>query len=167
MFWPTIRNDGDFDYITRQGFWICLAVAAVSMVVAAFTGSVVDALEGLFFLLAGIGVRERSRVAAIVAFSADFLSASVLQRDTGHGFGIVQIVCSALLFANILGNWLSARWEKDVDHIIVPLRLNQTITDKFTDQLPTILWPKVRHVFYVLAGAEITLLLFLLVGPRT
>jgi hypothetical protein len=167
LFWPTIRNEADCDYITRQGFWICSIVAVVTIVFSAFTGSIVDgAFEGVFFFLAGIGVRERSRVAAIAAFSAYLLSALVLQRYTGAGFSIVRIIFLALLFANIRGNWLSARWEKDAQADLVGMRLNETIGDKFTDQLPALVWPKARFLFYVLAGLEIGLLFFSLFAPR-
>ena len=31
LFWPTIRNDGDLDYLTEQGFWICTVVSAVTL----------------------------------------------------------------------------------------------------------------------------------------
>jgi hypothetical protein len=167
LLWPTIRNDGDFDYITRQGFWICCLVAAVTIGFGAFAGSIFGgAFEGVFFFLAGIGVRERSRVAAIAAFSAYLLSTLVAQRNTGGGFGFVRIVFLALLFANIRGNWLSARWTKEFQDGIVPMRLKQTIGDKFADQLPTFLWPKARFVFYMLAGLEIASLLFLLFRPN-
>ncbi len=166
MFWPTIRNEGDLDYVTRQGFWICFVVAALGTIVSAFTGGLLIALfESAFFFFAGLGVRERSRVAGIAAFCAYLLSALVLQRYTGNGFGIVRIIFLALLFANIRGNWLSARWDKDAQEM-KPIRLNQTIGDKLSDQLPAFLWPKVRFVFYVLAGIEITLLLLSLFAPR-
>jgi len=166
LFWPTIRNEVDFDYITRQGFWICCIVAAVTFVFNFFAGDVLTgAFESLFFFLAGVGVRERSRVAAITAFLTYLLSGIVLQRYTGAGFGIVRIIFLALLFANIRGNWLSARWEKDNQVDIAPIRQNETIGDKLADQLPTLLWPKARFVFYVLAGLEIVLLLLALLGP--
>jgi hypothetical protein len=84
LFWPTIRNEGDFDYITQQGFWICFLVAAVSLVFSLFNGSfLLQLFESLFFFLAGVGVRQRSRVAGIAAFSAYLLSALVVQRYTG------------------------------------------------------------------------------------
>jgi hypothetical protein len=114
LLWPTIRNDGDFDYITRQGMWICLIVGAFSVVSSGLSGfPTVAALEGTFFFLAGLGVRQRSRVAAVAAFAAYLLRTLVAQRYTGNGFGIGPIICLALLFANIRGNWLSARWAAD------------------------------------------------------
>ena len=165
--WPTIRNEGDFDYITRQGFWICCIVAAVTVVFSVFTGSLVaGAFEGSFFFLAGLGVRERSRVAGVAAFLAYLLSALVLQRYTGNGFGIVRVIFLALLFANIRGNWLSARWEKGSESSESPMLLNQTFGDKLSDQLPIFLWPKLKILFYVLAGLEVALLLWSLVAPR-
>jgi hypothetical protein len=167
LFWPTIRNEGDLDYITRQGLWICSVVAALTAVTSTLAGSPIAGLfEGAFFFLAGLGVRERSRVAGIAAFSAYFLSALVLQRYTGNGFGVVRLIFLALLFANIRGNWLSARWGQDQDEM-GQIRLNQTLGDKLSDQLPRFLWPKARYVFYVLAGLEIMLLLVSLFVPAT
>jgi hypothetical protein len=167
LLWPTIRNEGDFDYITTQGLWICFIVAAVTVIFTAIAGSpLMGAFEGTFFFLAGIGVRQRSRIAAIAAFSSYFLSALVMQRYTGSGFGIVRIIFLALLFANIRGNWLAARWVTDPQSALPPLRLNQTLGDKLSDQLPMFLWPRARFIFYVLASVEISLLLFSLFAPR-
>lgn len=168
LFWPTIRNEGDFDYITTQGFWICSIVAAVTVAFTTFAGSpLMGAFEGTFFFLAGIGVRQRSRIAAIVAFSAYLLSALVIQRFTGNGFGFVRIVFLALLFANIRGNWLSARWASEQQSVTPSTRLNETLGDKLADQLPPWLWPKVRVAFYVIAGFEIALLLLSLFSPQS
>jgi hypothetical protein len=166
LLWPTIRNGGDFDYITAQGLWICFVVASMTIVFSAIAGSVgFGIFEGVFYFLAGLGVRQRSRVAAFAAFSSYFLSALVLQRYTGNGFGILRIIFLALLFANIRGNWLSARWAQD-QLAMAPVRLNQTFGDKLSDQLPTFLWPKIRVVFYVIAALEIGLLLLSLFAPR-
>jgi len=166
LFWPTIRNDGDFDYVTTQGFWICFIVGIVTIIWSAFAGALVPGLlEGTFFLLAAVGVRERSRVAAIAAFSAYLLGSFVLQRYTGNGFSVVRIIFMALLFANIRGNWLSARWATD-QTLPPPIRLSQTTWDKISDQLPTVLWPKTRVVFYVLAGIEMAQLFLSLFAPR-
>jgi len=58
LLWPTIRNEGDFDYITTQGFWVCLIVAAVTLAVNPFNGSLVwGVFESVFFFFAGVGVR--------------------------------------------------------------------------------------------------------------
>lgn len=142
----------------------CSATTVVFTVIAGYP--LMGAFEGTFFFFAGIGVRERSRVAAISAFSAYLLSALVLQRYTGNGFGILRIIFLALLFANIRGNWLSARWAREQQSSVPLTRLRETLGDKLADQLPTWLWPKVRFVFYVMAGLEIALLLLSLFASR-
>src|SRR6266403_976750 len=38
LFWPTIRNEFDLDYITRQGFWICVVVGLLSFAMGLFAG---------------------------------------------------------------------------------------------------------------------------------
>jgi hypothetical protein len=164
LFWPTIRNDADYEYVTVQGFWVCTVVSALSLVTSALGGSLLlGTFEGGFFFLAGVGVRQRSKAAAVTAFLAYLLSALVMQRYTGSGFGIVRVIFLALLLANIRGNWLSAKWPADPSP---PIRLNQTIGDKISDQLPMFLWSKVKIVFYVFAAIEIMMLLWALLAPR-
>lgn len=80
-------------------------------------------------------------------------------------------VSGALFFSRCalqtyVGNWLSSRWAQDQQPDLSH-RLNQTIGDKLSNQLSDFLWPKIRIVFYVLAGIEMTLLLVSLFAPRT
>jgi hypothetical protein len=113
LLWPTISNEVELDYVTRQGFWICLAVALLSSVVRIVTGAYRSGLaEAIFFFLAGMGVRERSRIAGLSAFVAYLLMGLIALRFR-HGIGALDIVFLALLFANVRGNWLAARWPED------------------------------------------------------
>jgi len=166
LFWPTIRNEADFDYITQQGFWVCAVVAFLTLLVSGLTGLLaLGAFEALFFFLAGMGVRERSRTAGVAAFAAYLLSALVMQRFQGNGFGVVRIILLALLLANIRGLWLSKRWEASAGLSAPPARLHDTIADKLANSLPPLLWPRLRYLFYVLAFVEIAALLWSLVVP--
>lgn len=159
LFWPTIRNDGDLDYLTEQGFWICVVVAVVTELVSFFTGHpFLTAFDAIFFFLAGVGVRMRSRAAAVLAFAVYFLGGVALQKAGAQGFSIVRIIFLALLLANVRGMWLSASWPKSESEP-PPVRLNETWRDKLSDQLPPVLWPKARWLFYVLAALEVVALL--------
>ena len=168
LFWPTIRNSGDFDYITRQGFWVCFLVGVATIVFSAFAGTLLTGMfEGSFYILAAIGVRERSRVAAIAALSAYFLGSLVVQRYTGSGFSVMRIIFLALLFANIRGNWLASGWKNPEDDALLQMsRLNETMVDKLVDQMPAIVWPIGRFVLYAFAGVEMILLLISLFAVR-
>lgn len=166
LFWPSIRHETDVDYVSQQGFWICLLAAASTLVLETLQGSPLAALfEATFFLLGGIGVRARSRFAAVTVFLASLLSSLVLQRLTGNGFGFLRILVLALLLANIRGTWLSALWRRIATEP-PPVPLNETIWDKLTDRLPIYLWPKTKWLFYVLAVVENLLLLVVLFAPR-
>jgi hypothetical protein len=166
LFWPTIRNVGDLDYVTRQGLWICYLVAAGTVVMSAVSGfPVAGVFEGVFYFLAGVGVRQRNRFAGIAAFLGYLLSGFVLQRYAGNGFGVARLIFLALLFANIRGNWLAARWATEEQLDFAPPRLDQTLADKLADQLPIWLWPKVRVIFYVIAALELLFLLLALFAP--
>ena len=165
LFWPTIRNDGDLDYVTKQGFWVCFTVATVTLVFSVFTRQLSVGFESLFYFFAGVGVRERNKLAAISAFTAYLLSMLVNMRYSGRGPGFLGVVFLALLFANIRGIWLSSRWKED-SALDPPLfRLNQTILDKLSDQLPPRIWPKIKWAFAFFAAIEIGLLVMALTAP--
>ncbi|HEV2688810.1 MAG TPA: hypothetical protein VGV35_09655 [Bryobacteraceae bacterium] len=166
LFWPSIRHETDVDYVSSQGFWLCFIVAITTLVFETLQGSLFAGLfESLFFFLGGVGVRARSRFAAVTVFVAYLLSGLVLQRSTGGGFGILRIVALALLLANVRGTWLSASWRREATEP-PPVPLNETFWDKLSDRLPIVLWPKTRWLFYVLAVLENVLLMVALFAPR-
>ena len=120
---------------------------------------------GLFYFLAGMGVRERSRVAGAAAFFAYLLGGLVGLRDAGSVFNITKIIILALLLANIRANWLSASWENDSEFDPRPTRRTENIREKLVNQLPAFLWPKLKLVFYGLACIEMLALLLMLLAP--
>ena len=94
LFWPTIATDNDVDYVTRQGFWICIVVATFTLVLSLLvvaSGSLwteftaIALLQVVFFFLCGVGIRVISRVAAVAAFSAYLISCISSGR---RGFGV-------------------------------------------------------------------------------
>lgn len=165
LLWPSIRNETDLDYITRQGFWVCFGVGILSLWSGAVMGQKAGAAIACgFYVLSGMGVREKSRVAAVSAFAVHLLGAMVAQRATGMGFGLVTLIILALLAANMRGIWQSSQWKRD-DEIAPPERLNQTLADKLSDQMPAVIWPKIRYLQYVVAAFMILGSLIALLMP--
>jgi hypothetical protein len=160
LFWPAIRHETDVDHVTRQGFWVCLVVACLTLVLGAFQGPaffVGGCLDAAFFFLSGVGVRMRSVLAAACAFLVYLLTTFVA------GFGGVRLVFIALLLANLRGTWLSARWRASQTEP-PPVPLSETLADKLSDQLPISIWPVGRFFYYILAALEIV---FIVIGTFT
>lgn len=166
LFWPSVRHDGDLEYVTEQAFWICSIVAACTLLFSVFLRSfALGGFECLFYFLAGAGCRQRSRLAAVSAFVAYLLGAFVIQKYTGYGFHFGRLIFLALLFSNMRGVWLAAGWQKGPDFQPATGRLKQTVADKLSDQLPRWIWPRAKWLFACMAVAEIALMVMCLAAP--
>ena len=143
LFWPSIQNATDVDYLGTQGFWICALVATLTLAFLTITGhAITGVFTFLFYFLSGVGVREHSRYASALAF---FLYAT----DTVLEPHIVRIVFTAILLSNVRATWIASRWKPDSEEAVPSPRLNETWSDKLSDILPAWLWPKVRIAYYI------------------
>src|SRR5450755_230608 len=92
LFWPSIQSGADVDYLGAQGYWVCAIVAVSSLVVSALLRQpIAGILVFLYYYLGGIGVRERSRYAAIAVFL--FYVVDMLFS----GVGVLKVLFAALL----------------------------------------------------------------------
>jgi hypothetical protein len=148
LFWPDIRHAYDADNLAQQGFWVCWIVAGASLVFGyAVSRSALVLVDVSYLLLAGIGVRQGSKFAAVMAF-VNYLGDTLL-----GGFGVASIFFLALLLANIRGTWLAARWRATATEP-PPLPLTETFMDRVCNRLPVLVWPVGRGIFYPLAVLE-------------
>ena len=153
LFWPSIQNGTDVDYLGAQGYWVCTIVAILSFVFLAIGGQpITGAAILLFYYLGGAGVRERSRYAALVVFVMYLLDTLLMP-------GVVRIILSALLLSNLRATWIAASWRPESEEAALPLRLNETFPDKLADQLPPWLWPKVRIAYYIYSAGFLLLVI--------
>ena len=154
LFWPSIQTASDLDYLGAQGYWVCAGVATISFVVLVISDHVmVGVLVFLFYYLGGVGVRERNRYAA-AAVLLGYVGDMVLS-----GPGTVRILLTALLLSNLRATWIASRWKPESEEAVLPPRFAETWSDKFADQLPTWLWPKVKVLYYVLSVCYLALAL--------
>jgi hypothetical protein len=145
LFWPSITNGTDVDYLGAQGYWVCALVAVVSFLFTLPNHPIFGVLAGLFYYLGGVGVRERSRYAAAAVFIVAFLNMALTP-------GIVAIFICALLFSNLRATWIASGWKAESEEAVLPPRMNETWSDKFVDQFPLWLWPKIRIVYYIFSA---------------
>ena len=155
IFWPTVENAWDVDYLGRQGLWICLLIAGFQVVVAAITGNPIVIVSGiaeaLVFVVGGLGVRESNWPAAAMVFGI-FLLNLLYSVAQGQPPGILMIIAAGLLLSNFRAAFLASKWRPAAADEDRPTRFNETLADKLADQLPAKAWPALRIPFFVLAS---------------
>lgn len=146
LFWPTIQSGADVDYLGAQGYWVCAGVAVLALIFfLALHQPVTGILVLSFYYLGGVGVRERSRFAAVAVFVM-YVVDTLLSP-----FSIVRTIVCALLLSNLRATWIAALWKPESEEAALPPRLEATWADKFADRFPMWLWPKIRIFYYVYA----------------
>lgn len=155
IFWPS-NHPCDVDLLGQQGFWVCAFVAVISIIQCFFEHHwIIGIFFGLVFMLGGVGVREHSRAAALcisVLYLINVAGAAILGRGIP---GILTLAVLGLLLANIRGTWIAARWRNT--ETALPTRFNENWRDWLVDIMPPRVWPRGRHVFFVLYAAALFL----------
>lgn len=162
LFWPTIESQYDVDLLGQQGFWVCTVVAVLSAIMLFPSMPVVGIATAIIFFLGGCGVRQRSIAASIsvcllylVNFIGNFIGGIILGSA---GNPLIQLAILMLLFANVRATILSRRWfSQNLGDHELPERLTDSLTDKFSNKLPTKLWPIGRYIFFPLTGIVLLL----------
>ena len=161
LFWPSIQSGADVDYLAVQGFWVCTFVGLISF---GFLTIAQQPISGLLVLLlfhfGGIGVREHNPYAAaimLIFYLVDFFASIVLLANS-PGIGVVRIIIVALLFSNLRAAWIADHWKPESEEAALPTRMGETFSDKFVDQWPAFIWPKVKILYYVFAFMYLALI---------
>src|SRR6266536_1264928 len=86
-FWPAIKNERDADNVTRRGAWACFIVAASTILTSPIPGpQAFGIVEPIYLSVAALGVRAKSRIAAIAAFSGVLMNSSIAYSPpASHG----------------------------------------------------------------------------------
>ncbi len=160
IFWPTVENAWDVNYLGQQGFWICVIVAIIQVVAGAFSGNpvilAIYMVTALIFFVGGMGVREASWPAAAMVFSL-FFTGMLFIMAMGRLPGILSIVAAGVLLSNVRAAFLASEWKPAGEGEDRPTRFNETMVDKVVDQLPAKLWPHLQPYFFAVAAAILAL----------
>jgi hypothetical protein len=165
IFWPTVENAWDVNYLGQQGFWICVIVAAIQLASAALSAAAFSTnpillvsyvIAALVFLVGGMGVREASWPAAAMVFSLA-LTGLLYIMAMGKFPGILSIFAAGVLLSNVRAAFLASEWKPAGEGEDKPTRFNETLVDKFVDQMPAKLWPRMQHYFFAVGAAVLAL----------
>ena len=108
-----------------------------------------------------MGVRQANWPAAAAVFVVYTLNAVVVGLSVFSPAGIVRIAFAFVLLSNVRAAFLASEWKPSAEDVDRPTRFSETLADKYIDQMPAKLWPKMQIPFLVLA---ITMLLLSLAG---
>jgi hypothetical protein len=153
LFWPSIQSGADVDYLAVQGFWVCTIIGGVTLVMQVVAGNPISGvIIFILFHFGGIGVREHNPFAAgimLAYYTVDFLASVVMVFANTPAIGIIKIIIMALLLSNLRATWIAAGWKPDSEEAALPARMADTFADKFSDQWPAFIWPKVKVLYYI------------------
>lgn len=165
LLWPSIRSGSDVDYLGIQGYWVCTLVAVMTIVISLFSlgaaGNLMQVMivgltSGIFFLffyVGGIGVREGSRFAAAIVFVIYALDTGTFLLTSPVSVALlIKLAITVVLFSNLRATWIVAHWVPGTEKSALPPRRSQTFSDKFVDQWPRWIWPKIRVLYYVFSA---------------
>jgi len=156
IFWPTVENAWDVNYLGQQGFWICVVVAVFQLAAAAFSGNlivlVLQVIAALVFLVGGMGVREASWPAAAMVFGLSFVGL-LTTMAMGELPGVIAVVTVGVLLSNVRAAFLASEWKPAGEGEDRPTRFNETMVDKIVDQLPAKFWPRIQPYFFAVGAA--------------
>ena len=150
MFWPA-NQPYEADTLGQQGLWVCIVVAVVSAGFALVQGHPLLGLLLLaFYWTGGMGVRVHSVTAAVIV-AAGYLGSVIMAVLLGALPGVLDVIISGLLLANIRGTYIAASWKRRGEPDMFPERLNTSFTDRLIDQWPARFWPSGQFLFYAVA----------------
>ena len=172
LFWPTVENAWDVDYLGQQGFWVSLIIGVVSFTSIALqtsevpnpAGRIVGLIFGgiVFFVyfIGGMGVRESNWPAAAMILTIYVIG----QLGAGRAPGVISFIIAAVLLSNVRATFIASRWRPVAEGEDRPTRFNETFRDKLVDQLPPKAWPILRIPFFIAASLILLFLVYLSVA---
>jgi hypothetical protein len=149
LFWPRVQYAEDAQLLGTQGYWICLILAVLNLLVGYSSHTLAaHSVDAIYYYLGGIGIKQASRFAATSLFLfylATVISAVVSSRPPG----IASVFFIAILLANLRATWLVCRLKREQEHDAMCFSPVSSAT-LFTDTVPRVVWPFGKWLFYVL-----------------
>ncbi len=144
IFWNALDDLADVQDAARHGYFACLFICVSTLLIMVLDGSLLGGLVDIFFFgMAGLGIRQLSRLAAVAAFVL-FLVERAIALVTGHVgvFGVVGLLVAAILL-NAVRAVYAARDDRDRP----PMTPEWPNWITWLETLPPLLWPKLHIAF--------------------
>ena len=149
IFWNALDDLADVQDAARHGYFACLFICVSTLLIMVLDGSLLGGLvDILFFGMAGLGIRQLSRLAAVAAFIL-FLVERTIALVTGHigVFGVVGLLIAAILLNAVRAVYAAKELRPDLDMDRPPMTAEWPTWMTWLETLPPLLWPKLHIAF--------------------
>ena len=161
LFWPKIEDEVAAVTAARNAMYACLFIAAVTGVFGLMAGqSAWILVDVLLFTMAGIGVRQLSRAAAITAL----LMYALAWLGAG-GFSILRPIVLAILLGGVRAAAFAHHMKNDVREAVANPAMDTAGMSRIgilLEELPRRAWPAIHGPFLAFLGLLVALNLIFL-----
>jgi signal peptidase I len=150
LFWPVIDDEVAAVTAARNAMYACLFIAAITGVFGLMGGQPWVLIDVLLFTMAGIGVRQLSRAAAITAL----LIYALAWLGTG-GFSILRPLILVILLGGVRAAAFAHHLKKDDREAAANPAMDTTTMSRLgvvLEELPRRAWPLIHGPFLVVLG---------------
>lgn len=163
IFWPALDDEADWHDAARHGYYACIFVCVSTLVLIVLDGSLLGGLvDIIFYGMAGLGIRQLSRLAAVSAFFLFLVErAAGLVAGRVGAFGIAGLLVAVILLNAVRAVYAARELHPagDVEIANPPVMASSGWAGRI-ENLPPILWPKLRIAFrFYIAGVIAMMLL--------
>lgn len=152
IFWNALDDLADVQDAARHGYFACLFICVSTLLIMVLEGSLLGGLvDNIFFAMAGLGIRQLSRLAAVAAFVLFLVErAAALVMGRVGVFGVVGLLIAAVLLNAVRAVYAARELPPDGDMSRPPVAPDWMI---WLETLPPLLWPKLQVAFkFYIAG---------------
>lgn len=169
LFWPVIDSDVSARTAAQNAMYACFVIGALNLIGASNRLLLIAAfLNGLFFVVAGFGIRAFSPMAVWTAFVLYALNV-IGSLISGFGlFSVVRIIALGLFIGGVRAVHFARSWQKEHPEEDVRRESLEGLgpAGRALALAPLKLWPWTRPLFVVyLAFTALVLLLLVTVRP--
>jgi signal peptidase I len=161
LFWPKIEDEVAAVTAARNAMYACLFIAAATGVSGLLAGqSLWILLDVLLYALAGIGVRQLSRAAALTAL----LMYALAWLGTG-GFSILRPIMLAILLGGVRAATFAHHLKSEAREAVANPAMDTSGMSRvgiILEELPRRAWPSLHGPFLVVLGLLVALNLVVL-----
>jgi len=146
--WPDVETPEAAVGAARNGAIASVAIGVLTIVLGAMTSGPAAIVDGAFYLLAAIGIRQLSFPASAMAAAAYFMS-QVAGIRQGRMPGVIGMALALLLVGAGRAAWHALRMSAQDRARLANDSPVETWTQRALSQMASPLWQRIRMVFNV------------------